>query len=231
MADKKTKKLTDAEIHDGVRGFSMVLRESIMDYYKGSCIQSFGSLSQYHVGRHPIPLQNDGSRRSFNYERQEHERRNPIAYYINDQKMFELWKDEHQAVFHPSVMRRSPYLSASYDQLHEFFNKFLAGVTIIEKDDENSSSCTDGSNDRRYIFRDMTQQTGEAKNRLPQEEEEPVFFNGSEAIRPITRSLNRYYWDNFTGGIVATTEEHLAMLRQTRQQMEEWARRTGRAQF
>lgn len=153
-----TKELSLEEIQDGVRGFSMVLRESIMDYYKGTCIQSFGSMSRYSVGRNGIPLPNDGSRRNFNYEREEHNRRNPVAYYLGDSKMFELWRDDHEVVFHPSVMRRSEYISVAYDQLQEFFNKFLPAVKFIEKDTKKSRSQTDGSSDRNFIYREIDQQ-------------------------------------------------------------------------
>lgn len=173
MPTTKRKEPSLDEIQDGVRGFSMVLREAIMDYYKGTCIQSFGSLSRYDIRRNGVPLQNDGTRRNFNYEREEHNRRNPVAYYLGDSKMFELWRDDHEVVFHPSVMRRSEYISVAYDQLKEFFTKFLPSVTIIEKDSKNSKRHADGSSDKQYIYRDLGQQVGEE----PEEERDEDFLD------------------------------------------------------
>lgn len=158
---------TPDSVEDGVRGFSMALREAIMDYYKGTCVQGFSSLSQYSVGYTRIPLPNDGTRRNFNYEREEHQRRNPLMYHLDGTIMFELWRDPHTATFHPSIMRRSEELSVAYDQLREFFDKFLPSVTIIEKDRKDSKNYTDGSRDRRLIYRSVSQQISD-----PQDEED-----------------------------------------------------------
>lgn len=160
MPDKgKIKDLTTMEIEDGVRGFSMAVREAVMDYYKGSCVQVLSSLSEYPVEFNRLRLPNDGTRRNFNYEREDWARRNPIAYYLAGSKMFELWRDDHEVIFQPSVMRRSPELSVAYDQITAFFQKFLPSVTIIERDDKRVSSHTDGSGDRARIFRDLDQQS------------------------------------------------------------------------
>ena len=156
--NKSNTQATSDSIEDGVRGFSMAIREAVMDYYKGTCIQSFSSLSQYHVRQGRIPLQNDGSRRNFNYEREEHSRRFPIEYYLDGARMFEVWRNDQEVIFSPSVMRRSEELSVAYDQILEFFNKFLPSVTIIEKDTKNSKNHTDGSRDREYIYRSLSEQ-------------------------------------------------------------------------
>lgn len=153
-----TKKLTASQIDEGVRGFSMAIREAVMEYYKGTCIQGFNRLSNYNVGTSRIPLENDGTRRNFNYEREDHQRRNPIAYYLDNAKMFELWRDGHEVIFQPSVMRRSPEMSAAYDQIRAFFDKYLASVTIIERDEKNVAKFVNGSNDNRYIYRDLEKQ-------------------------------------------------------------------------
>lgn len=166
----KQKKLSPEVLADGVRGFSHVLRESIMDYYKGTCVQSFGSLSQYNIERSGIRLESDSTRRTFNYEREEHNRRQPIAYYLAGAKMFELRRDAHEAVFAPTVMRRSPELSTAYDQVLEFFNKFLQGVTIVEREDNISREQADGSNDRDYVYRDLSDQIAQTQN---EDEETP----------------------------------------------------------
>lgn len=155
---KTNEETTPDSIEDGVRGFSMVLREAIMDYYKGTCIQAFGSLSQYSIRRDRVPLKNDGTRRNFNYEREEHQRRNPLIYYLGGSRMFELWKYDHEVIFDPVVMRRSEELSAAYDQLTDFFNKFLPSVTIVERETKYSREHADGSNDKKYIYRAVADQ-------------------------------------------------------------------------
>lgn len=192
MPTTKRKEPSLDEIQDGVRGFSMVLREAIMDYYKGTCIQSFGSLSRYDIRRNGVPLPNDGTRRNFNYEREEHNRRNPVAYLLDDSKMFEVWREEHEVIFHPSVMRRSEYMSVAYDQLQDFFIKFLPSVKIIEKDSKNSKRHTDGSNDKRLIYRNLDQQVGE-----PEEEDDEDFLDEDwySASQQIVRPVQRVTWD------------------------------------
>jgi len=170
---KADKKATPDSIEDGVRGFSMALREAIMDYYKGTCIQSFGSLSQYYVGCSRIPLQNDGSRRNFNYERDEHQRRNPIIYRLDNAPMFELWKYDHEVIFDPIVMRRSEELSMAYDQILSFFNKFLPSVTIVERETEYSRDYANGKNDKKYIYRTVTDQISRNDDDDEDEEDDP----------------------------------------------------------
>lgn len=148
----KQKTPSQEEIQDSVRGFSMALRETIMDYYKGTCVQGFSLLSNYNIRVDRIPLENDGTRRNFNYEREDWAQRNPLTVQFSGSKIFELWKDEHEVIFHPAVLRRSEALSIAYDQLVDFFNKYLPSVTMIEKDTEETKRHTNGENDLRHII-------------------------------------------------------------------------------
>lgn len=119
------------DVTDQVRDFTVAIRESLMEYYKGSCGTRFHSLYSHDLRFNDVPLGIQG-RRAYQYERREHQLRAPLKLFLRSSPLMKVSKNPDEAVMYMQVFSRSPQLTDVHRQLKQFFEQYLSGVTLKE---------------------------------------------------------------------------------------------------
>jgi len=144
-------KKKDKLIDEGVRHITMAIREEMMEYFKGTCVNK---LSPF-CGVRTVGVSfrgNEHGERHY-YLRREHEQEDPRRIVFADTVIGEVRHNDDRAVFYPGVMNRSPEFAGIYEQVRDFFGKYLQGVQLSEDTANGYNDYSDGSRDRRIIER------------------------------------------------------------------------------
>lgn len=118
---------TKLAVDIGIEITVMALRERIMDYFKGNCVESF-------VTCHEISMFNLSEQISSNYYYARREARNQqkTLLLLAGVPLLTLQHYPEQATFHIKVLRRSPELRQVEQELRQFFKQYLSGVEIVD---------------------------------------------------------------------------------------------------
>lgn len=109
----------------GVQLTTMAIRERLMEYFKGTCVEQFTENSNIRI-RSRI---RDGSA-SYQYLRREQENRQPSVLLLGELPILTLQKAPEQAVFNTRLLTRSPQLREINKELKDFMQKYLSGVEV-----------------------------------------------------------------------------------------------------
>lgn len=135
---------TKLDVEMGIDLTTMAIRENLMQYFKGSCIDSV--IAQTNVGMASV---NHITHR-YQYQREEFRRLNPQAIYIG-QEMFMRLERPAKAILYMNQFNRSPELTEVGNRLKTFFNDYLIGVEVTE-DNENYRHDSE-FDDRKLVCR------------------------------------------------------------------------------
>ena len=152
---RKTKKQLAkeaAQVEEAIQALVMSCRERLMTYFKGDCVTQFTDSSIWldNVRFRSNEVNTGGSAQSYQYLRREHEISDPKKLLFGDIPFAVMHKEPDVISFHKYVMNRSPEFSVIYDQLREFFGKYLPGVELEENDD--LEELNDGRRDRTMLL-------------------------------------------------------------------------------
>lgn len=99
----------------------MAIRELLMEYYKGACIQRLMENNNIH-------LRNVSFQARFNYERREHRNKKPQQIVIGNVPIAQLEHEPDSIVFYSKVLNRSPQMRYVYKELKKFMSTYLPAV-------------------------------------------------------------------------------------------------------
>jgi len=135
----------------GVNMTLIALREKLMGYFKSNSIPTFNLTSTVRL---PSIRVEDffgeelrGQGRLYNYQRTNYEIANPHRVKVGDTVIGQIRKEPNEISLYTRILNRSAQNQMIYEQLTDFFHKYLAGVTINTNKKAGSS---DGSNDFQY---------------------------------------------------------------------------------
>lgn len=107
----------------------MAIREQLMEYFKGTCIERFTTESNItlrgsnYIGRH-------------NYEREDYERRRPCEVLIADVPIMTLKKSADEIVFYDKILGRSPQFRKVKKELELFLKRYLQAIEVKHEEGE-----------------------------------------------------------------------------------------------
>lgn len=101
----------------------MALREQLMEYFKGTCIERFTENTNIRF----INASTRG-RANFSYLRREAENQRPMIVMLGGLPIMTVQRAPEVAVFHATLLTRSPQLRQVYQELKVFMDKYLGGV-------------------------------------------------------------------------------------------------------
>jgi hypothetical protein len=107
----------------GVEATTMAIRELLMFYFKGTCVENLTDKGNLYMIAIP-------ARADYNYQRREYKNQNPQMLVINEIPLLSVQKAPEKIVFNQRVFNRSPQLSEVYKGLKDFTDKYLAGVEV-----------------------------------------------------------------------------------------------------
>lgn len=113
------------DIDNDITTVVMNIRELLMNYYKGSCVNSITS-----SGNIRIVKDFNINRQQHLYERRELELVNKSILLIGDLRIFTLTHNPNKIVFY-STLERSPQLLGVRKGIETFMNEFLMGVEKV----------------------------------------------------------------------------------------------------
>lgn len=113
------------EVEVGIQATIMAVRESLMEYFKGTCVERFTENTNIRLVN-----ANRGQRAEFQYLRQAAENQSPMIVLLGGLPIMTVQRSPERVVFHGKVLTRSPQLTQVYDGLKEFMEKYLNGVEV-----------------------------------------------------------------------------------------------------
>lgn len=115
----------DTEVRDGIQTTVMAVRETLMEYFKGTCVEKFTQDSN--VTTTSVSPQQQGQ---FQYLRERESRQNPMMLWVGKVPILSLQKFPERVEFYARPLTRSPQLSQLYDELQVFMGKYLVSVEV-----------------------------------------------------------------------------------------------------
>jgi hypothetical protein len=109
----------------------MALRETIMEYFKHTCIERLTSDAGIQFKR----IRATETR--FQYQRREAEAQDRQVLYLSGLPILEVQRDPEKLVFYKTMLTRSKELRDVYQGLQNFMEKYLSAVTV--EDDEREA--------------------------------------------------------------------------------------------
>lgn len=102
---------------------TIVIRETLMQYFKGTCIDSFAYAPN-------VMLHQVYGNHRYQYERQEAERIARAHLQLGRVRLFELTREPAKIVFHPNLLR-SPQLLHIRKEIKRFMKQYLPNVEVV----------------------------------------------------------------------------------------------------
>jgi hypothetical protein len=118
-----TKGLTREEV--GLQTTIMAIREEIMSYFKGGCVQRLTNSDNINLRQLDTSPSN---RRSYNYERRRAELQQPVMLELAGIPIITMQKNPDVITFHKTVLERSPQFRRIYKEVDEAIGKYLRAV-------------------------------------------------------------------------------------------------------
>lgn len=103
----------------------MAIRETLMEYYKGTCVERLTVNST--VG---LAFMSNGNRRDFQYLRRQAENQKLAVVTLGGLPIMTVQRFPDRAVFNEKILTRSPQLTDVYDGVRGFMEKYLRGVEV-----------------------------------------------------------------------------------------------------
>lgn len=115
----------------GVEATTMAIREELMRYFKGSCVERV-------VENNALRLINlaDFRERSYQYQRRQLETQQPMLMQLGNVPLMTLQHAPEKVTFHCLTFERSPQLREIKKEVEKFLDKYLMG---IEKEESHAS--------------------------------------------------------------------------------------------
>lgn len=153
---------------DGIEATIMAIRETLMDYFKGGCVESMASAR--------ITLDHISSRTNYRYERQRSNMENGMVLSIGPYMAFTLSQSPDVLTIHMGTMDRGKIMRSVRQGVEEFMGKYLRGVTIKQSDYGDRAAW-------RYDKK-LVQQSGVKMPNKPQQKYEEMlqFYTQGENI-------------------------------------------------
>lgn len=125
---------TDRQEQLNIETTVMAIREEVMRYFKGGCVQRL-------IVNTNVKLKSHHSHNTtYQYQRQSIEDKRPMLLLIGNTPILSLEQAPDKIIFHKGVMSRSKQLQEVMKQLEKFTKDFLSGV---ERDYSDASILTD----------------------------------------------------------------------------------------
>lgn len=193
----KKKKFT---LDERATDFTMALREGLMEYYKGTCIDNLNKYYRHGIEFRGQPIEFDRSvqHRAYNWQRDEHNQINPMTVMFYDSPLMLLRHQPDTATFIMPTLTRSEELKAVYGKVRSFFEMYLSGVKLEE------------NNSKEWQHWSLPQQDAEItviERSIPslikddEVDDNPYPFD-SEPVRPAAR-IDRIYYDEWVQAATA----------------------------
>lgn len=117
----------------GIETTAMIIRERLMIYFKGSCVERL--LSSGNVSLKEV---NPGFRGEFQYVRQKAKKQDKRIVFVGSAPILTIQHVPDKVIFNQKVLRRSPELREVELLLFRFFREYLPAVEI----EENNGAVT-----------------------------------------------------------------------------------------
>ena len=101
----------------------MAIREELMNYFKGGCVQTM-------VQNSPVQFSRIEGRTRYQYEREEIRNKQPRIVNLGNAPIMTVQKSPDKVTLHAAVLNRSPQFRAIREGLEEFLDRYLIGVTV-----------------------------------------------------------------------------------------------------
>lgn len=141
----RTKTSENELVEAGIQLITMGIREEMMTYFKGTCVDRLAGNSNVFLQPHT-----QGGR--YFFQRREQEIEYPCIIRYGNIRFGMVRRQPDTAAFYPGVMTRSPEFMRIYEGVQDFFHKYLQGVQLTEDTDNSHNSKTDGSADRGLLM-------------------------------------------------------------------------------
>lgn len=105
----------------GIQTTVMAIREEIMGYFKGTCIQKF-------TAEQNVRVRTINIRADYQYERRQWENERPSIVWLGSVPILTVKHSPDRVIFHDTVLSRSPQLRQVKVGVEQFMEKFLRGV-------------------------------------------------------------------------------------------------------
>lgn len=115
--------LHDIKQPDPIESTIMAIRENLMDYFKGTCVN-------YVTHSSNVYMSGERTRARHNYERELYQQQSPCVLYIHDTPILSVRKTPDTLILHEVVLGRSKQLQAVREAVEAFMAKYLQGVRI-----------------------------------------------------------------------------------------------------
>jgi hypothetical protein len=115
---------TKTSVEEDIKATAMALRETIMEYFKGSCVERLVTSNNIRV----TSIEN--GRAEFQYQRRHIEEQNRKLVSLSGVPLFSMHKMPDTLTFYEDTFKRSPQLRAVNAELSVFMDKYLIGVEI-----------------------------------------------------------------------------------------------------
>lgn len=115
-----------SSIDEDVNLTVMALREKLMEYFKGGCVESVVYCDKIAV----LNLENYQPRGDYQYQRRALIAKKPRLVMLSKVPLFSMAKVPDTVTFHEQVLNRSVELQQVYAGLGEFMQKYLPGVQV-----------------------------------------------------------------------------------------------------
>ena len=99
----------------------MAIRERLMEYYKGTCVERFTEDSNIYINELPY-------RGNHNYQRDEFMRTMPSELFIGNLPILAIKKNPDEITFYDNILGRSPQLRQVKQELERFVEKYLGAI-------------------------------------------------------------------------------------------------------
>lgn len=114
-----------------IESTAMAIRENLMDYFKGTCVQRFTTCNVELVG---VGLHIDHEGRAFNYEREQHSLRRPMHVLIGGEPVMQVSLYPSKVTFYTARTKPSSQLSKVVEKVSQFLDDYLPTVEKGEQD-------------------------------------------------------------------------------------------------
>lgn len=116
---------TKVDVDLGIQTTVMAIRERLMEYFKGTCVERFTSDSNVQLVN-----ANRGQRAEFQYLRQEVDKQRPTIVTLGGLPIMTVQLYPERVVFHDKLLDRSPELKKVRGGVEDFLKKYLNGVEV-----------------------------------------------------------------------------------------------------
>lgn len=116
-------------VNDGIQATAMAIRETLMDYYKGTCVERMTEsrvcLQSYH------DFERTSSRgRSYYFQRRERDLERKMMLTLGSVPLYVLSDNPQTLLAYLPILYRSPQLKAVHEVVSGFMADYLSGVTM-----------------------------------------------------------------------------------------------------